>query len=52
MYGIGAQILRTLGVKKMCLHSSGKKQILGLGAFGLEIVDSKDLLDGKPQGPG
>ncbi len=47
MYGIGAQILRTLGVKKMCLHISGKKQIWGLGAFGLEIVSSKELLDPK-----
>lgn len=43
MYGIGAQILRALGVKKMCLHISGKKQMFGLGAFGLEIVDTKDL---------
>jgi len=43
MYGVGAQILRALGVKKMRLHISGKKQLIGLAAFGLEIIETQEL---------
>jgi 3,4-dihydroxy 2-butanone 4-phosphate synthase/GTP cyclohydrolase II len=38
-YGIGAQILSYLGVKKMRLMTNNPKKIVGLSAFGLEIVE-------------
>ncbi|MBD3267719.1 bifunctional 3,4-dihydroxy-2-butanone-4-phosphate synthase/GTP cyclohydrolase II [bacterium] len=38
-YGIGAQILAKLGVKKMRLMTNNPKKIVGLSAFGLEIVE-------------
>ena len=37
-YGIGAQILRALGVRRMRVLSA-PKQMLGLSGFGLEVVD-------------
>jgi len=37
-YGLGAQILKSLGVKKMKVMSSPKK-IHGLSGFGLEVVE-------------
>jgi 3,4-dihydroxy 2-butanone 4-phosphate synthase/GTP cyclohydrolase II len=39
-YGIGAQILRDLGVKKMRLMSNNPKKRTGLIGYGLEIVDN------------
>ena len=38
-YGIGAQILRALGVKKMRLLTNNPRKIYGLSGFGLEIVE-------------
>jgi 3,4-dihydroxy 2-butanone 4-phosphate synthase/GTP cyclohydrolase II len=39
-FGIGAQIIRALGVKEITLLSSGKKHsFIGLNGFGLEIKD-------------
>ncbi|MDL1955585.1 MAG: bifunctional 3,4-dihydroxy-2-butanone-4-phosphate synthase/GTP cyclohydrolase II [Candidatus Desulfofervidus auxilii] len=38
-YGIGAQILRDLGVKKMRLMTNNPKKIVGLQGYGLEIVE-------------
>jgi 3,4-dihydroxy 2-butanone 4-phosphate synthase/GTP cyclohydrolase II len=38
-YGIGAQILVDLGVKKMRLLSNNPKKIVGLESFDLEVVD-------------
>ncbi|MBL8006609.1 MAG: bifunctional 3,4-dihydroxy-2-butanone-4-phosphate synthase/GTP cyclohydrolase II [Ignavibacteria bacterium] len=38
-YGIGAQILRDLGVRKMKLMTNNPKKIIGLNAYGLEIVE-------------
>ena len=37
-YGIGAQILRDLGVKKMGLLTNNPKKIIGLEGYGLEVV--------------
>ncbi|MFT4543959.1 MAG: 3,4-dihydroxy 2-butanone 4-phosphate synthase/GTP cyclohydrolase II [Bacteroidia bacterium] len=39
-YGIGAQILRDLGVSKMKLMSNNPKKRTGLIGYGLEIVDT------------
>jgi 3,4-dihydroxy 2-butanone 4-phosphate synthase/GTP cyclohydrolase II len=38
-YGIGAQILRALGVKKMKLLTNNPKKIVGLDGYGLEVVE-------------
>lgn len=38
-YGVGAQILRDLGVKKIKLLSNNPKKRTGLMGYGLEIVD-------------
>ncbi len=38
-YGIGAQMLRDLGVKKMRLITNNPKKIVGLDGYGLEVVD-------------
>lgn len=37
-YGIGAQILRDLGVRKMQLLTNNPKKIIGLEGYGLEVV--------------
>jgi len=38
-YGIGAQILSDLGVKKMRLLTNNPHKIIGLGSYGLEVVE-------------
>ncbi len=38
-YGIGAQILASLGLKKIRLMTNNPKKIVGLEGYGLEIVD-------------
>ncbi|MBR9975453.1 MAG: bifunctional 3,4-dihydroxy-2-butanone-4-phosphate synthase/GTP cyclohydrolase II [Bacteroidetes bacterium] len=38
-YGIGAQILADLGVKRMRLLTNNPKKIVGLKSYGLEIVE-------------
>jgi 3,4-dihydroxy 2-butanone 4-phosphate synthase/GTP cyclohydrolase II len=42
-YGIGAQMLRDLGVKKMRLLSNNPKKRSGLIGYGLEIVENVSL---------
>ncbi len=39
-YGIGAQILRDLGIQKMRLMSNNPRKRVGLVGYGLEIVDN------------
>jgi 3,4-dihydroxy 2-butanone 4-phosphate synthase/GTP cyclohydrolase II len=39
-YGIGAQILRSLGVSKMKLMSNNPRKRTGLVGYGLEIVEN------------
>jgi 3,4-dihydroxy 2-butanone 4-phosphate synthase/GTP cyclohydrolase II len=39
-YGVGAQILRELGIKKMRLISNNPRKRAGLDGYGLEIVDT------------
>jgi 3,4-dihydroxy 2-butanone 4-phosphate synthase/GTP cyclohydrolase II len=38
-YGIGAQILRDLGVRKMKLLTNNPKKIVGLEGYGLEVLE-------------
>ncbi len=42
-YGVGAQIISDLGVKKMILLSNSKKKAIGLKGFDLSIVDWEKL---------
>jgi 3,4-dihydroxy 2-butanone 4-phosphate synthase/GTP cyclohydrolase II len=38
-YGVGAQILAALGIKKMRLITNNPKKIIGLEGYGLKVVD-------------
>jgi 3,4-dihydroxy 2-butanone 4-phosphate synthase/GTP cyclohydrolase II len=38
-FGIGAQILRDVGVRKMRLMTNNPKKLIGLEGYGLEIVE-------------
>ncbi len=42
-YGIGAQILRNLGVGKMRLMTNNPKKIIGLEGYGLQVVERVPL---------
>ena len=42
-YGIGAQILVDLGVKDMVLLSNTHRTVVGLEAYGLNIVEQRDV---------
>ncbi|MBC7329088.1 bifunctional 3,4-dihydroxy-2-butanone-4-phosphate synthase/GTP cyclohydrolase II [bacterium] len=42
-YGIGAQILLDLGLKKIRLMTNNPKKIVGISAYGLEIVERVPL---------
>jgi 3,4-dihydroxy 2-butanone 4-phosphate synthase/GTP cyclohydrolase II len=42
-YGIGAQILRDLGVGKIRLMTNNPKKVVGLQGYGLEIVERVPL---------
>jgi 3,4-dihydroxy 2-butanone 4-phosphate synthase/GTP cyclohydrolase II len=42
-YGIGAQILRDLGIAKMRLMTNNPKKRIGLVGYGLEIVENIEL---------
>ncbi|HZP61605.1 MAG TPA: 3,4-dihydroxy-2-butanone-4-phosphate synthase [Opitutaceae bacterium] len=42
-YGIGAQILATLGLRKIRLLSGTARRVVGLDGYGLEIVEQRPL---------
>ena len=42
-YGIGAQILRDLGVTKMAILTNNPKKIVGLEGYGIEVVERLPL---------
>ena len=42
-YGVGAQILLDLGVRRMVLLSNTKRTIVGLDGYGLEIVEQRPI---------
>lgn len=46
-YGIGAQILADLGLKRIRLMTNNPKKIVGIEAFGLEIIDRVPLEEGR-----
>lgn len=43
-YGVGAQILKTLGVQKMKLLTNNPRKIVGLEGYGLEVVEQVAIL--------
>jgi 3,4-dihydroxy 2-butanone 4-phosphate synthase/GTP cyclohydrolase II len=46
-YGVGAQILSDLGIKKIRLLTNNPKKIVGLSGYGLEVV-GREALEIKP----
>ena len=42
-YGLGAQVLRALGVKRLRLLTNNPKKIAGIQGYGLEIGESVPL---------
>jgi 3,4-dihydroxy 2-butanone 4-phosphate synthase/GTP cyclohydrolase II len=47
-YGIGSQLLRDLGLKRLRLLTNSRKNIPNLEAFGLEIVEQIPIFAGLP----
>jgi 3,4-dihydroxy 2-butanone 4-phosphate synthase/GTP cyclohydrolase II len=45
-YGVGAQILVRLGLKNLRLMTNNPRKIVGLGGYGLEVVDRVPLIVG------
>jgi 3,4-dihydroxy 2-butanone 4-phosphate synthase/GTP cyclohydrolase II len=43
-YGIGAQMLADLGVRKMRLMTNNPKKIVGLNGYGLEIIEQVPII--------
>lgn len=49
-YGIGAQILRDIGVRKMKLITNNPKKIVGLEGYGLQVTDRQPIeMDAEPE---
>ena len=42
-YGIGAQIIKSLGIKKMILITRSKKKVVGLDGYGIKITKQEIL---------
>lgn len=42
-YGIGAQILLDLGIRRIRVLTNNPMKLVGLGGYGLEIVDRVNL---------
>jgi 3,4-dihydroxy 2-butanone 4-phosphate synthase/GTP cyclohydrolase II len=42
-YGIGSQILRDLGLRKIRIMTNNPKKIYGIDGYGLQIVDEVPL---------
>jgi 3,4-dihydroxy 2-butanone 4-phosphate synthase/GTP cyclohydrolase II len=40
LHGIGAQIIRALGIQKMRVHTSSPLVLKGLSGFGLEVIET------------
>ena len=46
MLGMGAQILRSLGVRRMRIHTTSKRKFTAISAYGLEIVEAQTMAMG------
>lgn len=44
-FGLGAQVLSALGIKQIKLISDNPKKLIGLGSFGLEVIERIPLLE-------
>lgn len=44
-YGLGAQILRDMGVRKINLLTNSKRNLVGINSFGIEIISTTPLND-------
>jgi 3,4-dihydroxy 2-butanone 4-phosphate synthase/GTP cyclohydrolase II len=42
-YGIGAQILFALGIRKVKLMTNNPKKIIGLSGFGIEVIGKESI---------
>ncbi|HEY0315210.1 MAG TPA: 3,4-dihydroxy-2-butanone-4-phosphate synthase [Sphingomonas sp.] len=49
-YGVGAQMLRDLGVREMILLTSNMRKLAGLEGFGLSIVERRPMVTEQPRG--
>jgi 3,4-dihydroxy 2-butanone 4-phosphate synthase/GTP cyclohydrolase II len=49
-YGLGAQVLRDLGVKSLRLLTNNPRKIAGIQGYGLEVVESVPLVSMTQQG--
>lgn len=47
-YGLGAQVLRELGIRQLRLLTNNPKKIAGLEGYGLELSESLPLSSGSP----
>jgi 3,4-dihydroxy 2-butanone 4-phosphate synthase/GTP cyclohydrolase II len=45
-YGVGAQILLDLGVRRMILLSTAPQTIVGLDGYGLEVIEQREIEGG------
>ena len=43
-YGVGAQILTDLGIKKLKLLTNNPRKIAGLGGYGIEVTERVPLV--------
>ena len=50
-YGIGAQILRDLGVRRMRLMTNNPRKIVGLDSYGIEVTGKVEIKPGIPPTP-
>ena len=48
-YGIGAQILRSLGLRRIRVLTRHPRKVVGLEAYGIELVEQRALA-GRPSG--
>ena len=51
-YGLGAQVLRDLDVKRIRLLTNNPRKIAGIQGYGIELVESVPLLSMRPSGTG
>ena len=42
-YGVGAQILRNIGLKNIILLTNNEKKVVGLDGFGLKIINQESF---------